>query len=234
MLPTGFERPDPPFLRRVARTPRGSKGRAQVAVAEATSRRGCPCRSKSAAPMRALSLSPSEHPMSPMRARMQGWSARSRSSPTKGRRRYVSPRRETAARRPRCFPPPGTDAHEGLLPLRSPEGPLPTRFTPFEATTGRIAVRRRHDDGGNLAEKRATTPLLPHAFARFRLRRAMLPAGRPLAERRLDPFLGFSSERSSRHRAARSFRTGTGNRSPTRPRIRKGSRPFGSKRPQRP
>lgn len=137
------------------------------------------------------------------------------SSPTEGRRRYASPRRETAARRPRCFPPPGTDVHGGLLPLRSPEGSLPTRTT--LSGDHRFLIRTSEDDHeccGDLAENRAATPLVPHAIARLRLRWAMLPAGRPLAGHRPDPVPWISSEGSSQHRAARSSRTVTGKQVP--------------------
>lgn len=65
------------------------------------------------------------------------------SSPTEGRRRYASPRRETAARRPRCFPPPGTDVHLGLLPLRSSAGPP---STPSTLSGDRRALNRVSED----------------------------------------------------------------------------------------
>lgn len=137
------------------------------------------------------------------------------SSPTEGRRRYASPRRETAARRPRCFPPPGTEVHLGLLPLRSSAGPLPT---PSTLSGDHRALNRVSEDVPEMrwgcCGERGTAPLVPHAIARLRLRWAMLPAGRPLAGHRPDPCPWISSEGSSQHRAARSSRTGSGKRVP--------------------
>jgi hypothetical protein len=164
-----------------------------------------------------------------MGSRMQGWSARSR---------ILTDRRAPTLRLPAKGDGCSTSEVLSTTKNQRARGIAPAAFVgrsffhsthPFRGDHRFLIVASEddHECCGDLAENEGTTPLVPHAIARLRLRWAMLPAGRLLAEHQLDPVPWISSEGSSQHRAARSSRTVMGSLSPTRSRARRGSRLFG-------
>lgn len=249
MLPTGFERPDPPFLRRAARTPRGPKGRVQVAVLGAT----LPKR-RAAEATRCRNNEAPRSPLPKQRGRAEAspvsFSLRAPPVADAGSNaglecpfEILTGRRAPTLRRPAKGD--GCSTSEVLSTARNQRarGIAPAAFA------GRLSFHSIHPfRGGHRPSWRPKTPerwwescgeKSSHAFftARFRsistassdapCREA--PCGAPT---RSVP--RFPLEGSSRHRAARTFRTGTGNGSPTRPRLRRGSRPFGLETPAAP
>lgn len=81
---------------------------------------------------------------------------------------HLSPRRETAARQPRCFPPLGIDVH-GDRSLCVHRQVLRPRERPFDR------VPLPLEEGDSLLRFGEAAPFLPHPSARLRLRQALPP-----------------------------------------------------------